>query len=93
MTSKPSKKTNQKKSPAKKAPAKKTPASKKTSTPKDTDLLLSKVGEEKPQFVSAEKMMKNQKRIVAECLAGSVNPSSICLLHGRRRGKRNDRNN
>ena len=58
MTSKPSKKTNQKKSPAKKTPAKKTPASKKTSTPKDTDLLLSKVGEEKPQFVSAEKMMK-----------------------------------
>ena len=58
MTSKPSKKTNQKKAPAKKAPAKKAPASKKTSTPKDTDILLSKVGEEKPQFVSAEKMMK-----------------------------------
>ena len=62
MTSKPSKKTNQKKTPAKKASAnKKAPTPKNTVGvhTKDTDLLLSKVGEKKPQFVSAEKMMKS----------------------------------
>lgn len=73
MSSKQSKKTNKKKAPvankkkapvkkapAKKAPAKKAPAKKSAVSvrPEDADRLLTKVSEPKPQFVSAEKLMK-----------------------------------
>jgi hypothetical protein len=74
MSSKQSKKTNKKKAPVsnkkkapvKKAVAKKAPAKKKTSAPKasvsatskNSDLLLTKTSEPKPQFASADKLMK-----------------------------------
>jgi hypothetical protein len=56
----PAKKAPAKKAPAKKAPAKKAPAPKSAVgvRPEDADRLLAKATEPKPQFVSAEKLMK-----------------------------------
>ena len=85
MTSKQPKKSNKKKAPAKKAPVKKAPASKKASASKstigvhtkDTDLLLSKVGEQKTQFVGAEKMMKAIAETSTVVRANDIKSKSI----------------
>ena len=75
--------TNKKKAPAKKAPAKKAPA-KKASTPKTKGkvaavdpFLLEKAVETKPQFATAEKLMKTIAQQPTVVRANDLKSSSL----------------